>query len=113
MKSGTPIGSESQCVTCKFSMLLQGFRESEELTYCDFLSKPILVSFQVRECSRYVHQSRPTWEQMEELALQIRPTPTLKPAGFCIDQDSQSEAAVPETAETRRFFDPGDRLPAS
>jgi hypothetical protein len=50
---------------------------------------------------------------MEELALQIRPTPTLKPAGFCIDQDFQSEAAVPETAETRRFFDPGDRLPAS
>ena len=43
MKSGTPIGSESQCVTCKFSMLLRGFRESEELTYCDFLSQPILV----------------------------------------------------------------------
>ena len=100
VKSGTPIGSESKCVTCKFSMLLRGFRESEELTYCDFLTQPILVSFQVRECSRYVHRSRPTWDQMEELALEIRPSATLKPAGFCIHHDSDGEGAPAEAAKT-------------
>jgi len=101
VKSGTPIGSQSQCVTCKFSMLLRGFRESEELTYCDFLTQPILVGFQVRECSRYVHRSRPTWDQMEELAIEIRPSSTLKPAGFCLEQDSKAEPVLAEVSKTR------------
>lgn len=82
-------------------MLLRGFRESEELTYCDFLNQPIVVSLQVRECSRYVHRSRPSWDQMEELALEIRPSPTLKPAGFCIAEDSDREAALAKTDESR------------
>ena len=87
-------------MTCKFSMLLRGFRESEELTYCDFLTQPIVVSFQVRECSRYVHRSRPTWDQMEELAIEIRPSPTLKPAGFMFGDEADRDAAVAKVTDT-------------
>lgn len=101
IKNGTPVGTESKCDTCKFSLIARGFRESEEVTYCDWLSRPTRVLFQVRECSRHEHKSRPTWDQMEELALEIRPSPTLKPAGFCKSEPSKSDVAVAKITVTR------------
>jgi len=94
IKNGTPAGSESKCDTCKFSLVVHGFRESEEATYCDWLSQPTRVLFQVRECSRHEHKSRPTWDQMEDLALEIRSSPTMKPAGFCRSEPSTSDVTV-------------------
>ena len=82
VKNGTAIGSQSRCESCAHSHILQGFRESEEVTYC-YYATLVVVPFKVRECSNYQDKARPTWEQMEELAIEIRPTPTLKSAGFC------------------------------
>ena len=101
IKNGTPVGSESKCDSCKWSLVLRGFRETEEVTYCDFMSQPTRVLFQVRECSRHEHKSRPTWDQMEELALEIRPSPTMKPAGFCKSEPSKSDVAVAKITGTR------------
>jgi hypothetical protein len=101
IKNGTPVGSESKCDTCKWSLVVRGFRESEDLTYCDWLSQPMRVLFQVRECSRHEHKSRPTWDQMEELALEIRPSPTWKSAGFCKGEPSTSDVAVAKITVTR------------
>ena len=101
VKNGTPVGSESKCDSCKFSLVVRGFRESEEVTYCDWLNQPIRMLFQVRDCSRHEHKSRPTWDQMEELALEIRPSPTLKPAGFCIGDASKSELPVAKITVVR------------
>lgn len=101
VKNGTPVGSESKCETCKFSLVLRGFRESEEVAYCDWLSQPTRVLFQVRDCSRHEDKSRPTWDQMEDLALEIRPSATNKPAGFCKSEPSTSDVAVAKITVTR------------
>jgi hypothetical protein len=101
VKNGTPVGSDSQCGSCKFSLVMRGYRESEDVTYCDWLRRPILVPFQVRYCSRHVHKSRPSWDQMEELAIEIRPSATLKPAGFVGGDDSESDVAVAKITATR------------
>ena len=101
IKNGTPVGTESKCDTCKWSLVVHGFRETDEVTYCDWLSQPTRVLFQVRDCSRHEHKSRPTWDQMEELALEIRPAATLKPAGFCRDETPKSDVAVAKIIVTR------------
>src|SRR5664279_1162863 len=81
VKDGTAIGTQSRCVSCEHSHILRGYRESEEVTFCYYASL-MVVPFKVRECSNYSDKTRPSWEQMEDLAIEIRPTPTLKSAGF-------------------------------
>ena len=72
---------------------MRGFRESEELTYCNFATDLIMVPFKVRDCSNYSDKSRPTWDQMQDLAIEIRATSTLKPAGFFAEPEPESEVA--------------------
>ena len=93
MKNGTAAGSQSRCESCAHSHILQGFRESEEVTYC-YYATLMVVPFKVRECSNFQDKARPTREQMEELAIEIRPTQTFKPAGFRSGNGSKSEVAV-------------------
>ncbi|HEY4960668.1 MAG TPA: hypothetical protein VFC15_14805 [Candidatus Limnocylindrales bacterium] len=100
VKNGTPVGSQSQCAKCEHAHIMRGFRESEELTYCNSPTDLVLVPFKVRECSNYSDKTRPTWDQMQDLAIEIRATPTLKPAGFFADQEPESEVA-PEIPATR------------
>ena len=100
VKDGTAIGSQSRCATCEHSHILRGFRESEEVTYC-YYARLMVVPFKVRDCSNYSDKTRPSWEQMEELAIEIRPAPTLKAAGFRNGTDSTSKVAAADDAETR------------
>ena len=41
-----------------------------------------MVPFKVYDCSSYLDRNRPTWKQMEELAIDILPLTSSKPAGF-------------------------------
>ena len=93
VKDGTAIGSQSRCVSCEHSHILRGYRESEELTYCNFPTDLILVPFKVRDCSNYSDKTRPTWDQMQDLAIEIRPVSFAKPAGFNRRSVSESEVA--------------------
>ena len=97
VKNGTPVGSQSRCDKCEHAHIVRGFRESEELTYCNFASDLILVPFKVRDCTNYSDKTRPTWDQMQDLAIEIRATPTFKPAGFCTEPDSESKVAEKQT----------------
>ena len=99
MKDGTAIGSQSRCVSCEHSHILRGYRESEEVTFCNY-ERLMVVPFKIRECSNYSDKTRPSWDQMEELAIEIRPVERLKSAGFRYDAGSASEVAA-EDAETR------------
>jgi len=102
VKNGTPAGEQSKCTSCTHAHILQGFRESEEIVYCAFVFNQLLqVPFKVRECSNYADRNRPTWEQMEELAIDILPTSSAKPAGFrrqgAAEDEGQREEVAVET----------------
>ena len=99
MKNGTPIGSQSRCETCEHSHILRGYRESEEVTFCYYWSL-MVVPFKVRDCSNFSDKARPNWEQMQDLAIEIRPAPTLKSAGFCAEAESENEAALAKDNDT-------------
>ena len=58
-----------------------GYRESEQVVMCDEVHPNIIVPFAIHECSNYYDRNRPTWKQMEDLAITVTPGP-LKPVGF-------------------------------
>jgi hypothetical protein len=102
VKEGTPQESQSKCASCQHAHILRGFRESEEIVYCTItFGPPLVVPFRVSECSSYTDRTRPTWEQMEKLAIDILPlsSSSAKPAGFRARQDSEVDAA-PSHEET-------------
>jgi hypothetical protein len=83
VKGGTPIGSVSKCKTCSYSHIMTGYRESEVITICNEVHPNIVVPFNVYECSGYYDKNRPSWKQMEDLAIDVTPAP-MKPVGFKI-----------------------------
>ncbi len=99
VKNGTPSESQSKCASCQHAHILRGFRESEEAVYCTFsYDRLLVVPFKVYECSSYMDRTRPTWKQMEDLAIDILPlsSTSAKPAGFRTQKDSD---AAKETAD--------------
>lgn len=99
VKNGTPADSQSKCATCVHSHILRGFRESEELVFCTLCyGPPLKVPFKVYECSCYVDRNRPTWRQMRELAIDILPLSSAKPAGFYVPDDAEDEEEETEAA---------------
>ena len=60
---------------------MSGFRESELLTICHNTDPYLLVPFNIYECTRYYDKNRPSYTQMQKLAIHVEPK-TLKPAGF-------------------------------
>ncbi|MGE5110389.1 MAG: hypothetical protein ACM3JB_06005 [Acidobacteriaceae bacterium] len=88
VKNGTPVSSQSLCMTCEYAHVMRGFRESEELVYCYFATPMFLVPFSVRDCNDHSDRNRPTWEQMEKLAIEVRPTKRSKEVGFAKQTES-------------------------
>ena len=81
IKNGTPVGAESLCKTCSFAIVLTGYRESEQISMCTRVHPNIVLPFTVNTCSGYYDKNRPSYRQMEELAIDVTPAP-LKPVGF-------------------------------
>jgi len=82
IKNGTPVGSVSLCKTCSYAQIMTGFKESELITICGRLDPSFLVLFNVYQCTGYWDKNRPSWKQMQDLAIHIEPNTTMKPVGF-------------------------------
>jgi hypothetical protein len=81
IKGGTPVGSESLCRTCEYAHIMTGYRESEMVTICTRVHPNTVLPFKISECTSYYDKNRPSWKQMQDLAIDITPAP-LKPVGF-------------------------------
>jgi hypothetical protein len=81
VKGGTPVGSESLCRTCSNAHIMIGYRESERITACSGIHPNILVPFNIYECTGYHDKNRPTYNQMQKLAIHVDTAP-MKPVGF-------------------------------
>lgn len=85
VKNGTPTTGQSKCASCAHVHMVRGYRESEEIVLCTYpLGPPLNVPFKVYECSNHLDKNRPSWKQMEDLAIDVLPTSSAKPAGFRI-----------------------------
>ncbi len=89
--------TQSRCMSCDYAHILRGFRESEELVYCYFATPMFLVPFAVRDCCNHADKNRPTWEEMEKLAIEVRPSSSFRKIGFGgreMDRDEEPETEV-------------------
>jgi len=84
MKGATPQGWVSLCGTCAWAHVVAGYRESEMVVVCTDVSPNVTVPFKVRECSGYLDKNRPTYNQMQRLAIDVLPASSAKPVGFKI-----------------------------
>ena len=68
---------------------------------CDHVYPAIVVPFRIYECSGYYDKNRPTWQQMEKLAIDVTPAP-MKPVGFKVG------VGFHDTAVPRKSTEPAD-----
>lgn len=94
VKNGTPVGNDSLCETCRSSLILRGYRETETIVYCTYPFEEVLVvPFKIRDCSGYCDKTVPTRCEMEEMALLINEATSAKPAGFRKSSDDDAKVA--------------------
>jgi hypothetical protein len=74
VKNGTPVGSEHLCKRCTWGQCMTGYRESDFFIICMNTSPNITVPFAILDCTEFSDKQRPTYQQMEDLALKIAPT---------------------------------------
>ncbi len=68
IKDGTPEGSQSLCVTCRWSHIAKGFSASQEITHCRRLVDDPLVMFPVSQCNSYDDRRHACKFDMEKIA---------------------------------------------
>lgn len=73
VKNGTPVGSEHLCRRCNWGQFVTGYRESDLLVICTNVNPNLKVPFTVYDCSAFSDKHRPTWEQMDKLAIEFSP----------------------------------------
>ncbi len=100
IKNGTPIGATSLCTTCTHAHIVEGYRESEAIVLCTYASydRALFIPFKVKSCSNHYDKARPTWEQMEKLALPVAPHNTYKTVGFLTTVKVKSNSTDDESS---------------
>lgn len=78
VKNGTPAGNEHLCKRCSWGQCITGYRESDLVVICTNTGPNFKVPFTVFDCSAFSDRNRPDWEQMEKLAIEVRPASVLK-----------------------------------
>ena len=87
VKNGTPVGNQHLCKSCTWCQYTTGFRESDMLVICTNTNPNVKVTFVVHQCSEYLDRNRPDWDQMEELAIEVRPARVLRATpGFSVSE---------------------------
>lgn len=71
VKNGTPVGNEHLCKRCTWGQFMSGYRESDLMVICTNVNPNLCVPFPVDECSAFSDKHRPTFEQMNRLAIHV------------------------------------------
>ena len=83
VKNGTPLGNDHLCKRCTWGQCMTGYRESDFVVICTNTSPNFKVPFTMLDCSGFSDKHRPSWQQMQKLALEIAPTRiSTRTAGF-------------------------------
>jgi hypothetical protein len=103
VKNGTPIGSKHLCKGCNWGQVVRGYRDSDLLVICMNVNPNIVVPFTVFDCSEFSDKRKPTWDEMEKLAIAVEPVRvSAKTRGFYAvtkleppsdDDENEDEAA--------------------
>lgn len=82
IKNGTPLHGPSLCDTCVHAHVVRGYRETEHLAVCTYVTPMVRVTFPVRECSSHVDKTREPLYEMKKVAWELQPRGGKRTAGF-------------------------------
>jgi hypothetical protein len=68
IKDGTPQGTESLCVSCRWAHIMKGFSASQQTIHCRWLHYDPKVRFPVSQCNSYDDKRLPSKCDMEKIA---------------------------------------------
>jgi hypothetical protein len=80
--NGTAQEGESLCRSCRYVHRQQGYRDSQEVMYCDWGYPMKRILFSVRTCTDYAERSHPSKRDMEEIAWILSKPQSGGPIGF-------------------------------
>lgn len=96
---GTAVGQESRCDSCVYSRVIRGYSQSEKITLCERMFRPIRIPFPVRECTDYLDKRLPCIEDLEDIAWILRSKSAGKKAGFVAITVNETTALEVEDEE--------------
>ena len=102
MYGGTPVSGDSQCDTCVNARIIQGYAESERIVICMGPFDQIRVPFKVMHCSMYEDRRLPDYDDLKDIAWDIRARQDGARAGFVMTSDlakNNTAEAEPTEAE--------------
>ena len=97
-------GADNLCESCRFSRIVRGHRNDEEIVFCDAMAmRPVQIAFKVTSCSDYADAREPTYHELLEKAWVLTPASRRRAAGFVKGSELRE-------SELRRFMrDPTER----
>lgn len=88
VKNGTPMHGESLCKTCTHGHWQKGFRESEEIVFCNWAFDAFRrVTFAVAECSHFTDTRIPSMDAMEDMATILGQSRRV--TGFSVEEEER------------------------
>lgn len=81
----------SLCVSCRSATIINGPRQSDQITTCSILGRNARITFSVTSCSDYSDKATPSLWHMEDIAWILRSDPKHKQVGFVRAKDLKYE----------------------
>lgn len=109
VKNGTPVGNSHLCRNCTSGQFTTGYRESDVLVICNNSTPARIVPFPVHECTQFWDRNRPSYEDMDKLAINMgnnprrKPTPGFRDIGFArvpVVVEDEPEDELEEVAQS-------------
>ena len=95
VKNGTPVNGASLCETCSRGFIARGYSETELVVVCRALWPERRMWFPVRACTAYIEKNKPTFKEMEDIALVLDRVALKRDAGFVrVDETSNGSEKI-------------------
>jgi hypothetical protein len=102
VKNGTPIHGPSLCDSCIYGMVVNGYRESQEVVVCNVNTPAMRVTFPVAKCTGYVDRTRESLYEMRQIAWTIADRGPKRAAGFVRPKLVKDEKEIEIVLEDQR-----------
>jgi hypothetical protein len=101
IKNGTPLRGSSLCESCSRSFIARGYGETELVVVCQALWPEQRMHFPVRARAAYLEKNKPTYKEMEEIAIVLDRVALKRDAGFVrldetVDKSERTELDLDE-----------------
>jgi hypothetical protein len=90
VKNGTPVNGPSLCESCSRAFSARGYGETELVVVCQALWPQRRMHFPVRACTAYIEKNKPTFDEMEEIAIVLDKVALKRDAGFVRIEETES-----------------------